>query len=386
MSTVADHMAAELSRQQRQRIDFDVLAQAAERMDSSLPTSPRRRQALADAAHHLAAGGLLTLPVGKAGWDHSVLPALPLWVRRTPTPRPPRQPSPPPRAWVSLLDFAATIPLTTREEALLSPLNALLRDQPEAEIIPLAERSYQLFSDEKHLSHRVRIEQHRLFTSGLIDLATHLRAKPAPAPLAMYELGPAPWLLIVENSAAFTSLRQILRSWPDRDQVGWLGYGAGDQLIASLPTVRESFLERDHPVNDLMFYTDLDADGLQCAQQAATKAASVGLPPLVPAVGLYQWLLAQSPRQLAAVTADQARAASSWLPPHLVRPVEQLLCTGSVFRQEALRLDILRTLLDPTALLLPQLRDGLPHPPSTTGPEMKDDPCPDRTFLHQMSP
>ena len=94
----------------------------------------------------------------------------------------------------------------------------------------------------------------------------------------MYELGPAPWLLIVENTAAFTSLRDILGTWPDRSQVGWVGFGEGDHLIASLPTAQASFRERDHPVDTLLLYADLDLKGLCCAQKARERAHAVGLP------------------------------------------------------------------------------------------------------------
>ncbi|MFE6022890.1 hypothetical protein ACFQ6O_41370 [Streptomyces sp. NPDC056441] len=171
---------------------------------------------------------------------------------------------------------------------------------PDAEVIPLAERSYQLYGDEKYLH---GIERHRLVTRGILDIADHLRARPAPAPLAMYEFGPAPWLLIVENSAAFTSLRQILAAWPDRSQVGWLGYGAGDQLVASLPTAADSFRERDHGAADLLLYADLDLDGLECARQADAKGRAAGLPALMPAV------VANSTREISPSRSGPTRVA-----------------------------------------------------------------------------
>lgn len=251
--SAADHMAAFLAQQARQRVDFDALAAAADTGDSSLATSPRRRRVLADAAHTLNNRGLATLPKGNDGWDYSSHPPLPRWVRRSQAVRSAcRQPGP--RAYVEQLRFATTVRLTASDHALLGPINALLRDQPEAEIVPLADRSYQLFGDEKRLKD---IERHHLVEKGLLNLTTHLRARPHPAPLAMYELGPAPWLLIVENTAAFTSLREILSAWPDRSQVGWLGYGCGDHLIASIHTALNSFRERDHFIDTLMLYADL---------------------------------------------------------------------------------------------------------------------------------
>ncbi|MFP8959022.1 hypothetical protein ACLIYP_00330 [Streptomyces nanhaiensis] len=260
------------------------------------------------------------------------------------------------------LSGLAALPLTTGDHELLAPVNALLRDDPDAELIPLAERSYQLYRDEKYLH---GIERHRLVTRGILDIADHLRARPTPAPLAMYELGPAPWLLIVENSAAFSSLRQILGEWPDRGQVGWLGYGAGDQLVASLPTAVESFRERDHRADSILLYADLDLDGLECARQADVRGRAAGLPALVPAVGLYQALLTRTARRVPPAPAERVREAVSWLPAEMAPSVAGLLTAGAVLRQEALPLPVLRALLDPASPLLPQLRDPLPaHPPA----------------------
>ncbi|MFE2850128.1 hypothetical protein ACFXJO_03225 [Streptomyces lavendulae] len=351
--SAADHMASYLMQQTRQRVDFDALARAAEARDSSLATSPHRRGILADAARTLAVCGLASLPKGGDGWDHSAYPPLPHWVKRPPTSRPvSRQPSP--RAYVEQLAFANSMRLTPADHALLGPVNTLLRDQPDAELVPLADRSYQLYGDEKHLRN---IERHHLVTKGLLDLTRHLRARPTPAPLAMFELGPAPWLLIVENTAAFTSLREILGTWPHHDQVGWIAFGQGDHLIASLPTALASFRERNHPVDTVLLYADLDLDGLHCAQQAGRRARAAGLPPLQPANGLYQALLTQTPRARPPAATEEARAAAAWLPPSLAEPVVSLLTSGFVLRHEALPLPQLRSLLLPDADLLPQIRD-----------------------------
>ncbi|MFJ2847002.1 hypothetical protein ACIPD2_35990 [Streptomyces griseofuscus] len=359
--TATDHMAALLARQPRQRVDFDALAGAADAGDSSLAASPRRRRILADAARTLAQRGLATLPKGSNGWDYSADPPLPRWVKRPPAARPPRRQHAP-YAYVEQLRFATTLRLTAGDHALLGPINALLRDHPDAEIVPVADRSYELYGDEKRLKN---IERHHLVTKGLLDLTVHLRARPTPAPLAMYELGPAPWLLIVENTAAFASLRDILGTWPDRSQVGWLGFGQGDHLIASLPTAQASFRERDHPVDTLLLYADLDLEGLCCARKASERAHAVGLPPLQPAAGLYDALLTRPPRTHPPVDAVDADAAATWLPPRLAAPVAQLLIDGLVLRHEALPLPQLRSLLTPKAPLLPQIRDmALPVTPA----------------------
>ena len=270
--TPAARMAACLTAQTRKRVDFDVLAGAADDGDASLPTSPLRRRVLAAAARELATTGLVRLPVGDRSWDRSAHPPLPRWVERT-TPSRVRAPRPGPRAWVTALAFATRTALSKADLALLDPINVFLRDRPDAEPVPLAERFYELYGDEKYLS---RPDTHHLVAADLLSIPAHLRAFAAPAPLAMFELGPAPWMLIVENSAAFTSLRRILAAWPAAEEVGWLAYGGGDHLIASLTTCAEAFAERRHPVTDVLLYTDLDVDGLECAQLAAARARRAG--------------------------------------------------------------------------------------------------------------
>ncbi|MET9378813.1 hypothetical protein ABZX98_32550 [Streptomyces sp. NPDC002992] len=350
--TPAEHMTAVLAHQTRSRIDFDLLAQAADAGDSSLPTSPLRRRILAGAAAQLVGAGTIRLPAaGGRGWDHSTEPPLPLWVDRL-TPRRARTQRPGPRAWVEPLAFAVHLPPSRADHELLAPISDHLRDHPDAEPVPIPERSYELYGDEKRLA---RISSHRLVTTGLLKISDHLRAFPAPAPLAMFELGPAPWMLIVENSAAFTSLRRILKGWPRRDEVGWLAYGGGDHLIASLATCLETFEERQHPIEDLLLYTDLDLDGLECAQQAAVRARDVGLPPLVPAVGLYAKLLTRPPRTVTHGNAARVRAAAAWLPEPIAGKASSLMLHGQVLRQEALPGPEVQAWLNPARTVLPQL-------------------------------
>ncbi|MFJ9765545.1 hypothetical protein ACIRUY_17185 [Streptomyces erythrochromogenes] len=359
-------MTVFLGGQTRNRLGFDLLAQAADAGDSSLSTSPLRRRILAGAAAQLAGAGTVRLPAaGGRGWDHSAEPPLPLWVDRL-TARRARAQRPGPRAWVEPLAFAAHLPLTRADLELLSPINNHLRDHPDAEPVPIPERSYELYGDEKRLA---RITTHRLVTAGLLSITDHLRAFPSPAPLAMYELGPAPWMLVVENSAAFTSLRRAFNRWPRRLEVGWLAYGGGDHLIASLPTCLESFEERRHPVEDLLLYTDLDLDGLECAQLAAACAREAGLPPLVPAAGLYEALLRRKQRFVPSGCATRIKTAASWLAEPLATHVTNLLSRGEVLRQEALHGPAAHALLRPDRPLLPQLL-GRPHSPAAV-PEDK---------------
>ncbi|MEV7359312.1 hypothetical protein [Kitasatospora sp. NPDC091276] len=351
--TPAERMAVRLTQHSRRRVDFDLLAAAAEEGDSSLPTSPHRRSILAVAAGELVSRNLVTLPIGKEGWDTSAVPPLPRWVSQAAGPRPRQRPAAL-RAWVRELSFASRLRLSPADRELLDPINSQLRDTPQTEILPLAERSYLLYRDEKRLS---GIEKNHLVKSGLLDITAHLRARPTPPPLAMFEIGSAPWMLIVENSATFASLREVLHTWPDRSQIGWLAYGSGDQLVASIPTAADAFEERDHPVTDILLYGDLDIDGLECGQQTSARSVEVWLPPVEPAGGLYQALLEMPPRALAPTSPERVKAAIAWLPEPIRARAEALLTSGEILRQEALPLPGLRQHLYCGQPLLPQLRD-----------------------------
>ncbi|MFF1875177.1 hypothetical protein [Kitasatospora herbaricolor] len=344
--SAADRMAQAVRASRCKRVDFDDLAAAADDGDARLIASPSRRDDLARAAWALSVHQQVRLPVGRAGWDHSASPPLPLWVERL-DPVAPRRPAQRPRAYVDALAFASRPETTRAERELLGPVSDMLRDRPGCEPVPLAERSYELHGHEKRLA---AIHRHRLVEQGLLSVGEHLRAFAAPAPLALFEIGPAPWALIVENSATFTSLRRLLRAWPRREDVGWLGFGKGDQLVASIATAAESFAERDHPVTRLLLYGDLDIHGLECAHQAAPRARAAGLPELQPAHGLYRALLTRRTRAAPPVPHELAHAAASWLPDPLARRATDLLVSGRILPQEALPLPELRELMTDTPL------------------------------------
>ena len=126
--------------------------------------------------------------------------------------------------------FAATTSLSPPERILLTRLNDFLRDGGgDAELILLRERSYELFREEKRLDN---LTESRLVVAGLLSLEVHLRAYPTPPPMPIVELGTAPWALIIENSATFSSLRTVLRHWPKAIGPSWAG-GASEQANTS---------------------------------------------------------------------------------------------------------------------------------------------------------
>ncbi|MGW5927175.1 hypothetical protein ACWF2L_13110 [Streptomyces anulatus] len=346
----------------RKRIPFDDLADAAYTSNPALLTAPERRHLLADALTVLRDTGALKLPVTRKFWDHTALPPLPRWAERIDPPRPATN-HPPTRSWVAELSFLDGLRLSRYDHHLFTRLNDfLLADGTSSELVPLRDRAFELFGDEKHLD---GIHDSKWVLGGFLSVKDHLRAYLTPEPLNIIELGPAPWLLIVENTAAFDNLRRILRNWPRPHEVGWLAFGDGDRVASSITTLPERLAETGQALTEILYYGDLDYDGLHCVILASQRSVSVDLPPLTAAGGLYAALLKCARRKAAVITPEAAHNVSGWLPSPLDRDTIGVLTSGTVVRQEALLLTALRKILAPTS---GDLRQQLATDPGNAGP------------------
>ncbi|MFJ3977870.1 hypothetical protein [Streptomyces sp. NPDC090021] len=341
---LGDVLLERLRAHPRKRIPLDDLANAAYSADPTLLTAPERRHHLAGALHALQDDGALRLPTTRKSWDHTANPPLPHWVERI-APSCPAGSRPPARTWVEQLSFLEGRRPSPHGYRLFTRLNDfLLAGGATRELIPLRDRSFELFGDEKFLD---GIHDTKWVTDGLLSIDTHLRAYLTPEPLNIIELGPAPWLLIVENTATFDNLRRILRQWPRPHEVGWIAFGDGDRIAASITTLPERLTETGHPLTEILYYGDLDYDGLHCVTLASQRSVAAGLPPLAPASGLYAALLTCARRSATAITPDAARTVSTWLPAPLAARTTLVLSTGTAVRQEALQLTTLSRLLVP---------------------------------------
>ncbi|MEU8889875.1 hypothetical protein [Streptomyces sp. NPDC048442] len=355
--TLDEILLDRLNAHPRKRIPFDDLADAAYTSNPALLTAPERRQLLADALTVLRDTGALKLPVARKFWDQTALPPLPRWAERIDPPRPAvsRLPT---RSWVAELSFLDGRRLSPHDHHLFTRLNGfLLADGASSELVPLRDRAFELFGDEKHLD---GIHDSKWVLGGSLSIKDHLRAYLTPAPLNIIEFGPAPWLLIVENTASFDNLRRILRNWPHPHEVGWLAFGDGDRIASSITTLPERLAETGQTLTEILYYGDLDYDGLHCVILASQRSVSVGLPPLNPAGGLYAALFKCARRKATVVTPEAAHQVSSWLPSPLASDVIGALTNGTVVRQEALLLTALRKVLTPTNGALRQQLAAIP--------------------------
>lgn len=273
----------------------------------------------------------MELPRSRDGWDDAQ-PPLPRWLR---LPVPLKSESRPVRAtapvlWRRELSWASVDKLTTTQIEVLKAINRWLRDTDGDEdrrtVVPMRERSLEIFGDEKRLD---TLAATTLFAPGRLTLAT-LFAERIPPPLAYDRVGDGGIVLVIENSDTFETVSALLAG--NCGRVGYVAFGGGHAFEASVARIGNL-----DGVTDIAYYGDLDDDGLTIPQRANVSAAALGLPPVRPALGLYRLLLRQNFRGPAPKRVDPlvAERRVSWLPKTVRRSAADVLVAGSRLAQEA---------------------------------------------------
>jgi len=339
-------LAAEIERLVLQspgkRVPAGELLRGANRFDHGLIGDPAARSRLRDALDELQTAGRITFPAARSriGWDTRVLPSIPSWVTRIDARQPPR-PERPPQVWPSALEGAARIASRPGEYELLERVAAWMRDNPEPDLVPLQERSLELFDDEKALDAYLKT---KLFTSGALTLDL-LACSIPPVPFVSQHLGGTgpTRLLVVENLATYTSFLKVLKEGAEPRPDLHLAWGGGNsftQSVLSIPTLRPA------PTR-VYYFGDLDLAGLQIAVNAAAQAEAARLPKLLPAEPCYQFLL-DGPGRWRRPDGSNSHATPdyhtlcSWLPAALRSEVMNLLRERQRVPQERLGIQALR--------------------------------------------
>ncbi len=341
LSPRAARLAAALEEWPRRTVQLDELWGLYADADPASATRPTRRAELAATLDALAAAGALTPSKSR---DTTAVPALPTRIT-LPAPEPTATAAALARAvpWRPELGWVPSARLTVGQVGLLQAVNGWLRDRGrDDDVVPLRERSLEVFGHEKQLD---RMLTTTVFGPGRLtcELLRTFRARP---PLPSRRLGDGPALLVVENSDTYDTLAQVLTD--DPGHVGRIAWGAGAAFEASVMALA------DLPgITSAAYFGDLDADGLRIPAAAAALAASEGLPPVRPAAGLYRLLLTAGRPQHGQplVAADRAESLTAWLDPAARAAACELLRGGARLPQETV-----------TARLLaadPGWRDGL---------------------------
>jgi hypothetical protein len=235
--------------------------------------------------------------------------------------------------WHPLLKFAASERNRLRLQA-AKRVNEWLKTDPDLTlIVPIKERSLEIFGDEKRLDD-LRGGTTMLF--GQLNLvAIGCRICPIPMP---FEAGPDATrgqpILVIENNDTWASFAAWNHAAGRYSAIAYAGGGHGKSLAydeAFLDELRSRF-----ETKALFYFGDLDPAGIRIASRAAERRAKRDSIPLQPASALYNWLLTSGVRT-PLPNSDQALPSDlAWLPGALREAVRALFAAGQRIPQESL--------------------------------------------------
>ncbi|QQO35341.1 hypothetical protein JJC00_06560 [Bradyrhizobium diazoefficiens] len=334
----ADRLVRALKKTGRRRIPLEMLRKQFASACPELAEQPDRRTRLADALRVAADTGEILLPKQAQSWDRTGGAALPGFVMLA-TRRP--QPSPvvaPGYGWHPLLAFAARERNRLRLQS-AKRINEWLKTDPDLSlVVPIKERSLEIFGDEKRLD-QLRGGMTALF--GQLSLAT-LGCRVCPIPLP-FEAGPDSAhgrpILIVENNDTWASFSEWNHVAGRYSAVAYAGGGHGKSLGYD-ETFIDELLDRFEAAQ-LFYFGDIDPAGLRIASRAAERRAGRGGLALQPMAPLYTWLLLHGTRTPLRSGERASQRDLAWLPEDLRDPVEALFAAGQRLPQESLGTRIL---------------------------------------------
>jgi hypothetical protein len=241
------------------------------------------RQWLLESLYEAEQQGIIKLPVAHGvSWDHSLFPAIPVFVDRIVT-KVKRDASWRTFPWHYRLTWVAALrTLPADQEAFLYHVHEGLVEGTFQEPAPLKYRSLQLTGHEKHLG---KLAQTVLFGPGRLTFEL-LGCVPDIPPLVLKRVGERNVALVFENVGSFRTAYTVLKrlQYPS---YGLVGFGAGKSFARSILDFR--LLDRN--IERIEYVGDMDRPGLHIAQSVTGIAEAEGLPPVVPAKGIHYAML-----------------------------------------------------------------------------------------------
>lgn len=318
--------AARLALSPRKRIELARVKQLYFELHPEVRNHPERGALLLQILQDLKATGTLVLPA-RASWEKVGQPPLPLWVTLV------RE-----REEVSWEDFSKVpwVPelgfwteLKPAQLVAAKVINEfLLRRRGSLTLVPIKERSLEIFGDEKRLD---ALRAGNTLFSGRLALGT-LGAFVVPLPLP-YRIAPAPGkpVLVVENHNSYWSFGE----WNQRARrYSAVVYGAGEAFRSTGAALGQVLRE----VNGLgaLYLGDLDPKGIGIPLDFNRSVGS-DEPRVTPALDWYTWLLKNGyRREKPECQSASCQAAIDWLGTELGQGVGDVWQAGQWLPQEAL--------------------------------------------------
>ena len=328
LSARAQRLAAMLAGWPRRRVGIADLWRLLDETDPTTRTDVRRRRIMAALIAELHGAGLIELPAARS-YDHSETPSLPRFITLPQPATEGRQLKP--VVWHPALSWVPEARITRSQAESLERVNHWLHNSRDPLVVPARERSLELFGDEKEIDHLVGTS---IFGPGRLTMEL-LRCRRVSPPLHCQPCGSGDLLVVIENSDTFDSALSVLRERDDH-RAGMVAWGAGTGFEASILSVGRI----SRRFVGILYFGDLDENGLRIPANAAALANGEGLPAVRPAIGLYTAMLRLATPQPGQrqLTADVATALACWLHPQHQEAAIRLLTRGDRLAQESVGL------------------------------------------------
>jgi hypothetical protein len=328
METITQKMATALKQEPKAKIDSDRFHLVFSQVAPELNADQSRRRRLRETLDELAQQEIILLPVNtKTGWTSLPAPALPNWIQIV-RPRAPKVAVFDHKAfpWVAQLQFIPAMERLKAPDA-ARKIHEFLKRNPNAPIVPIKERSWQIFGDEKRLE---TILGSQLFGANRLSEEV-LRCRIVSLTLLYHSL---PSLvnappLIVENESSFHSFTRLNAQ---KNLFSATVYGAGHAVLKASSFLKE--LAQSVRCNQFLYFGDLDRRGLGIAYELNQMMGKMGIS-INPAEELYRKAL-QISSTSQGVPIEMPKSYLSWLPAALQANVEQHLSSNGRVAQEAL--------------------------------------------------
>ena len=208
----------------------------------------------------------------------------------------------------------------------------------ERELVPIKERSLQIFGDEKRLD---ALLGSALFREGRLDERRDLRCEVVGVPLA-WKRGPADAaaqpILVIENAATWHSYGR----WnAQRGRFSAVVYGDGNRFADGIRYLVDIVAELGGP-RRVLYFGDLDPQGLVIPQEASSRAHRLGLPAVEPHLWSYRQLMTLSAGRGQPWEGEPPSSTlCDWLG-ECAEPARQLFSAGRRLAQEHVGWEFLR--------------------------------------------
>jgi hypothetical protein len=324
MITTADVLAAmhKALPAKRRQVDHVSLFNALTRRVPALIGADDRWTLFVDALRQADAAGVVVLPAksGK-GWLRYTDPILPAWIKLPPEVAQADSFDHRSFGWCRQLTFLAKERLLKRSvrNSALDIQRFFAHEGEWRPIVPVKERSYSIFGDEKKLDEIA--ETATLFGPGRLTLAELRCQVVEPTPVTARFAG-GTGILVVENEATFDSFCRLCRH---RDTFAMVVYGRGNEILKCTAFLRKTAAELG--ALSIHYFGDVDRRGLSIAGELTTLLApALQLLPHQPG---YEFILTE-------IDADPAAEAGNyaWLGLELAQKAASVVARQSAVPQE----------------------------------------------------